>query len=290
MSNGGPGFRVALVTGMSGAGRSTAARALEDTGWFVIDNLPPALITQAIELARANAQIDRLAVVVDARGRAFFSALAEVMGVLPSLDVDVRTLFLEASDEALVRRFESSRRPHPLQGHQRIIDGLVAERELLGGIRAQADVVIDTTNLNVHDLRRKVEAAFPDDQSAQVHATVMSFGFKYGIPVDADVVGDARFLPNPHWDESMRDRTGQDAQVSAFVLGQAGADAFLDTFASLVLLTADGYVTEGKRYVTVAIGCTGGKHRSVALAEALGARLQAAGIPTLTFHRDLGRE
>lgn len=290
MTDQAPTFQVALVTGMSGAGRSTAARALEDTGWFVIDNLPPALLTQAIELARVNSDISRLAVVVDVRGRAFFRALNEVMRSLPDLDVDVRTLFLEASDESLVRRFESSRRPHPLQGHQRIIDGLLAERELLGDLRAHADVVIDTTSLNVHDLRRKVEAAFPDAESAEVHATVMSFGFKYGIPVDADVVGDARFLPNPHWDEQMRHHTGQDADVSAFVLRQTGADAFLDTFRSLVLLTRDGYVSEGKRYVTVAIGCTGGKHRSVALAEALGEQLRAAGVPTMTFHRDLGRE
>ena len=285
-----PAFQVALVTGMSGAGRSTAARALEDTGWFVIDNLPPALLAEAIELARANADISRLAVVVDVRGRAFFKALTQVMRHLPELDVDLRTLFLEASDESLVRRFESSRRPHPLQGHQRIIDGLMAERELLGDLRAHADVVIDTTSLNVHDLRRKVEAAFPDAESAEIHATVMSFGFKYGIPVDADVVGDARFLPNPHWDERMREHTGRDADVAQFVLGQQGAEAFLDIFSSLVLLTREGYVTEGKRYVTLAIGCTGGKHRSVALTEALGARLRDAGVPTVTFHRDLGRE
>jgi len=275
---------------MSGAGRSTAARALEDIGWFVIDNLPPALITQAIELARANTQIDRLAVVVDVRGRAFFSALAEVMRQLPSLDVDVRTLFLEASDESLVRRFESSRRPHPLQGHQRIIDGLVAERELLGGIRAQADVVIDTTTLNVHDLRRKVEAAFPDDQSSQVHATVMSFGFKYGIPVDADVVGDARFLPNPHWDERLRPMSGLDEPVAGFVLGQPAAVEFLDGYATLIGMMRAGYLEEGKRYLTIAVGCTGGKHRSVAITEALAARLRDMGIHTLVTHRDLGRE
>ncbi len=283
-------FQVALVTGMSGAGRSTAARALEDTGWFVIDNLPPALLTQAIDLAQANPEISRLAVVVDVRGRAFFKALDRVMRELPDLGVDLRTLFLEASDESLVRRFESSRRPHPLQGQQRIIDGLTAERELLGDVRAQADVVIDTTSLNVHDLRRKVEAAFPSGDAAEVHATVMSFGFKYGIPVDADVVADARFLPNPHWDERLRPHTGLDGDVSTFVLGQEGAAQFLDTLTRLLVLTRDGYVQEGKRYVTVAIGCTGGKHRSVALSEALGARLRDAGIPSITFHRDLGRE
>ena len=283
-------FQVALVTGMSGAGRSTAARALEDTGWFVIDNLPPALLTQAIDLAQANPEISRLAVVVDVRGRAFFKALDRVMRELPDLGVDLRTLFLEASDESLVRRFESSRRPHPLQGQQRIIDGLTAERELLGDVRAQADVVIDTTSLNVHDLRRKVEAAFPSGDAAEVHATVMSFGFKYGIPVDADVVADARFLPNPHWEERLRPHTGLDGDVSTFVLGQEGAAQFLDTLTRLLMLTRDGYVQEGKRYVTVAIGCTGGKHRSVALSEALGARLRDAGIPTITFHRDLGRE
>ena len=199
------------------------------------------------------------------------------MQVLPQEGVDLRTVFLEASDEALVRRFESSRRPHPLQHGERILDGLQAERALLGDLRASADLVIDTTSLNVHDLRRRIEAAFSEDTPPQLTCTVMSFGFKYGIPVDADMVADARFLPNPYWDQELRPLTGQDARVSADVLGRPGASEFLETYGRLVGIVAEGYLREGKRYVTVAVGCTGGKHRSVAIAEALAARLDASG-------------
>lgn len=283
-------LKIVLVTGMSGAGRSTAARALEDMGWFVIDNMPPSLLTAAVDLARRTPDVERVGVVVDARGGAFFSELAAAMDTLPSDDVDVRTVYLEASDEALVRRFESSRRPHPLQGDQRILDGLQAERALLGDLRARADVVIDTTALNVHDLRRRIEDAFGQEDPPQLTCTVMSFGFKYGIPVDADLVADARFLPNPYWDESLRHLTGQDEPVAREVLGGPGAEEFLAAYGDLVRIVSGGYLREGKRYVTVAVGCTGGKHRSVALSEALASRLAAAGIPTRTFHRDLGRE
>lgn len=282
-------FPIALVTGISGAGRSTAARTLEDLGWFVIDNLPPALLQQAIELTRARTDSQRIAVVVDVRGRALFKDLHRTVTDLhedPGLWV--RTLFLEASDEVLVRRFESSRRPHPLQGQGRIVDGLDDERALLSDLRARADVVIDTSNLNVHDLRRKVEAAFGADEPLAMHATVLSFGFKYGIPVDADLVADMRFLPNPHWDEQLRPLSGQDPRVAQAVLPQARE--FLDAYVALIMQTVPGYLREGKRYLTVAIGCTGGKHRSVATAEELAAILRGHGIPSIVVHRDLGRE
>ncbi|MFM7147659.1 MAG: RNase adapter RapZ [Actinomycetales bacterium] len=282
-------FPIALVTGISGAGRSTAARTLEDLGWFVIDNLPPALLQQAIELTRARTDSQRIAVVVDVRGRALFKDLHRTVTDLhedPGLWV--RTLFLEASDEVLVRRFESSRRPHPLQGQGRIVDGLDDERALLSDLRARADVVIDTSNLNVHDLCRKVEAAFGSDEPLAMHATVLSFGFKYGIPVDADLVADMRFLPNPHWDEQLRPLSGQDPRVAQAVLPQARE--FLDAYVALIMQTVPGYLREGKRYLTVAIGCTGGKHRSVATAEELAAILRGHGIPSIVVHRDLGRE
>ena len=283
-------LEVALVTGMSGAGRSTAARALEVLGWFVMDNLPPALLSQAIDMATTSNNLDRVAVVVDVRSGSMFQALAAALDDLETKQVLLRTLFLEASDESLVRRFESSRRPHPLQGQSRIVDGLQAERSLLGDLRAEADVVVDTTHLNVHDLRRKVEAAFAEETPADLRATVLSFGFKYGIPVDADLVADMRFLENPHWDPQLRPLNGLDARVSEAVLQSEAAQQFLTLYGNLVSTMRPGYLTEGKRYMTIAVGCTGGKHRSVAMAEELAGKLRAQGIQTLVLHRDLGRE
>lgn len=283
-------FDVAVVTGMSGAGRSTAARALEDLGWFVIDNLPPVLVRETLALARQSPDIARVAVVVDVRGKGFFRELNRVIRELPADEYTVRTLFLEATDEALVRRFESSRRPHPLQGNQRIIDGLQAEREALGVLRGSADVVIDTSDINVHELRRKVEAAFPQTDVDALHATVMSFGFKYGIPVDADVVLDVRFLPNPHWDPALQPLTGEDAAVFDYVSAQPAVAPYLAAVASMFDTMRAGYLEEGKRYMTIAVGCTGGKHRSVAMTRQIARLLQERGVPTLIVHRDRGRE
>ena len=279
-----------LVTGMSGAGRSTAARALEDLGWFVIDNLPPSLLPATVQLLSRTAETPKVAVVIDVRGRSFFEEFQSSLDALDHEGSDVRVLFLEATDEVLVRRFESNRRPHPLQAAGRVIDGLARERALLADVRGSADLVIDTGDLNVHDLRRRVDAAFADPERVQLRATVMSFGFKYGIPVDADFVADVRFLPNPFWNPELRELTGLDQAVNDAVVNQPEAREFLQQYSAIIDLVAGGYLREGKRYVTIAVGCTGGKHRSVAIAENLSARLVRSGVETFVTHRDLGRE
>ncbi|WP_405711517.1 MULTISPECIES: RNase adapter RapZ [unclassified Streptomyces] len=280
-----------IISGMSGAGRSTAAKCLEDLGWFVVDNLPPALIPTMVELgARSQGNVARIAVVVDVRGRRFFDNLRESLADLEAKHVTRRIVFLESSDDALVRRFESVRRPHPLQGDGRIVDGIAAERDLLRELRGDADLVIDTSSLNVHELRAKMDAQFAGEEEPELRATVMSFGFKYGLPVDADLVVDCRFLPNPHWVPELRPFTGLNEEVSAYVFDQPGAKEFLNQYTELLQLIAAGYRREGKRYVTIAVGCTGGKHRSVAMSEKLAARLATEGIETVLVHRDMGRE
>ena len=281
---------VILVSGMSGAGRSTATRALEDLGWFVVDNLPPTLMIDVVNYVTARAGSTKVAVVADVRGGKLFEELQDSLNEIKNAGHDLRVLFLEAGDEALVRRYESSRRPHPLQRDDNILAAVQRERALLGDLRAESDLVIDTTNLNVHELRRAIEVAFGDDDHVALRATVMSFGFKYGIPVDADLVADMRFLPNPYWDDNLKDLTGLDSAVNDYVIDQPEAKAFLDNYAELISLVEDGYLREGKRFVTIAIGCTGGKHRSVAMAENLSARLVKNGVEVRVVHRDLGRE
>ena len=285
-------LQLTVVSGLSGAGRSTAAKSLEDLGWFVVDNLPPSLIATMVELGeRSKGEISRIAVVADVRSRAFSSDLGSALSGLADRDVRVRVLFLEASDEVLVRRFESNRRPHPLQGDGRLVDGIEAERVLLRELRGDADLVLDTSRLNVHELRTRVNGAFGDGSTEPgLQLTVMSFGYKYGLPVDADLVVDCRFLPNPHWVPELRPHTGQDAAVRDFVLAQTGAGEFLDRYEGLVRLVAEGYLREGKRYALLAVGCTGGKHRSVAMSEQLAARLAGPGFEVQVQHRDLGRE
>lgn len=281
---------VILVTGMSGAGRSTATRALEDIGWFVVDNLPPTLMTNVVDYVAQRTGSRKVAVVADVRGGQLFEELRESLNAIKSAGHDLRVLFLEAGDEALVRRYESSRRPHPLQRDDSLLGAVQRERKLLSDLRADADIVIDTSNLNVHELRRSIEASFGDDDHVALRATVMSFGFKYGIPVDADLVADLRFLPNPYWDPKLKDLTGLDAAVNDYVVSSDQAQEFLTKYAELIDLVEDGYLREGKRFVTIAMGCTGGKHRSVAMAENLSARLVKAGVEVRVVHRDLGRE
>lgn len=280
-----------VLTGMSGAGRSTAARVLEDLGWFVVDNLPPRLLPPMLELGgAAERPVERIAVVVDVRGRTFFRDLTEALARLTESGTDLRVVFLDARDEVLVRRFESVRRKHPLQGEGRISDGIARERQMLGDLRGDADLIVDTSDLNVHQLRTRLEQAFGSPGPEALQATIVSFGFKYGLPVDADLVVDVRFLPNPHWVPELRPQTGLDQDVAGYVLGDPDAQELLSRYESVLRLITPGYLREGKRYLTLAVGCTGGKHRSVAVAEEVGRRLRAAGVDTRVVHRDLGRE
>jgi RNase adapter protein RapZ len=285
-----PRSNLIIVSGMSGAGRSAVADVLEDLGWFVVDNLPPTFLVTLVDQVVGSGASPRLAVVVDVRTGSFFEALGTALQDLRTRGYRPLTLFLEASDDVIVRRQESVRRPHPLQGGGRLLDGIQRERELLRDIRSIADLVIDTSNLNVHQLAAKIVNAFGDEGNVELRATVVSFGFKYGIPVDADVVADMRFVPNPYWEPSLRHLTGQDRAVSDYVLKHPLAQQFLEEYAAVLETLRKGYLNEGKRFVTIAIGCTGGKHRSVAMAEEIARRLREQGSPTLVVHRDLGRE
>ncbi|MGZ4608568.1 MAG: RNase adapter RapZ [Blastococcus sp.] len=283
-------LEVVVVTGLSGSGKNSAGRVLEDLGWFVVDNLPPALLQPMVELG-ARGDVRRFAAVVDVRSRAFSSDLQEAIRVLSEAGHRPRVVYVHARDEVLVRRYESNRREHPLQGAGTLIDGISAERALLTGIAGEADLWVDTSDLNIHQLRATLENAFArEGRTPPLTATVMSFGFKYGLPLDADLVVDARFLPNPHWIPELRNHTGQDPEVRDYVLQQDDATEFLDRYTDVLRLLIPGYRREGKRYLNLAVGCTGGKHRSVAIAEEFARRLTAEGIDAAARHRDLGRE
>lgn len=284
--------RILIITGLSGAGRSTASNAVEDLGWFVIDNLPPTLIERVTELAFApGSSVAKLGVVADVRGREFFAALVDTIRELRRSDADVRVLFLEADDEALVRRFEETRRRHPAAEDTGVLAGIQAERRQLLELRGLADLIIDTTHLNVHELRDRVLSAVDDPGSAQMRVDVVSFGFKRGAPRDADLLFDVRFLPNPHWIEELRPLTGRDEAVREFVFSQPATEPFVEALEHLLDITVPGYVTEGKRYLTIGVGCTGGKHRSVAISDRIGAHLAASfDLPVEVKHRDLGAE
>jgi len=279
---------------MSGAGRSTVAHSMEDSGWYVIDNLPPSLLTAVLDMTERTS--DSIGVVIDVRGRQFFDDLNRALAELVERGVSRKIVFVDASDEVLITRFESSRRPHPLQGNDRIVDGIEREREKLRDLRSGADLVVDTSQLNIHQLERKIKELFQSGSLAALKVNVLSFGYKFGIPADADLVMDCRFIPNPHWQPELRPKSGLDKEVSDAVLNATAVPEFLDRYVALFDSIARGYLNEGKKFLTLAIGCTGGKHRSVAVAEELAKRLNGleiskdAAVSAHAIHRDLGRE
>lgn len=281
-----------VVTGMSGAGRSTVGNALEDLGWYVVDNLPPQMLAPISDLfSLAKTPLPKLAVVIDVRGREFFTELLDSLSQLRGRAINLRLVFLEATDGALVKRFENVRRPHPLQADGTLLDGIAAERQQLLAVRESADIIIDTTDLNIHQLSNVTSEHFSFDQAKKLRVIVESFGFKYGTPTDADLIADARFIPNPFWQEELRPFTGEDQAVSDYVLSADGAQEFIDNYVAALKPVLKGYVNENKRYATIAIGCTGGKHRSVAVSRRIANLLeQLPDISVTLKHRDLGRE
>ncbi|PID97158.1 MAG: RNase adapter RapZ [Actinomycetales bacterium] len=286
---------IIVITGMSGAGRSTATKVLEDRGWYVVDNLPPELLGELNVLRAQALQVSpdgmpRLAVVIDARTRWSSEEFAEALSRLRAGPVPAVLVFLDATDEALVRRFESVRRPHPRQGDGRLLDAIMAERDLLADLRSGADVFVDTSGLNVHQLTAKLATLLDAQSDSRMRIAVMSFGFKYGLPLDADFVADMRFLPNPFWVPELRTKTGLDESVANYVLQHQGSGEFIDRMIGMLEPVTEGYLREGRRYATIAIGCTGGKHRSVAMTEVLAARLSGDRVTPFVVHRDLGRE
>lgn len=282
-------IRFVVITGMSGAGRRAAAHPLEDRGWYLVDNLPPSLLPRLFDTVTARG-IDHVVVILDPRTREEFAEIPTALNELTERGVRPQILFIEASDDVIVRRQEHVRRPHPLQGDGAMLDGIRRERAMLASLRASADMVVDTSDLNVHQLAERVVKSFNISGGDTMRMTLMSFGFKNGVPFDADVVLDVRFLRNPHWVPDLRPKTGLAPEVAEYVMADAGAAAWLDSVEAMLTVMAPGYLREGKRQATVAIGCTGGKHRSTAMTEKLARRLRLVGIECHTMHRDLGRE
>ena len=284
-------FEVLLITGMSGAGRSHAADSVEDMGWYVVDNLPPKLLVPLVDMMTSSgSSVHKLAAVIDVRSRSYFDDLAAVLGHLDDLAVKTRILFLDASNDVLIKRYESVRRPHPLQQGNRLIDGILEERELLGSLKARADMVIDTSHLSIHQLSTSLYESMLGTGASTVSVHIVSFGYKYGIPIDADFIADVRFLPNPYWVPELRELTGLQSEVSSYVLDSDGAWEFLENYERAIMTALRGYAREDKHYVTIGIGCTGGRHRSVAMAHALAGRLRAHDLSVTVSARDMHRD
>ncbi len=278
---------VVIVTGMSGAGRSTAAHVLEDHHWYVVDNLPASMLFPLVDELRSERQ--KVAVVIDVRSKEFSTELATGVAALKANGDDVRILFLDSHDEVLVRRYEATRRPHPLQGDDRIVDGISRERDLLRNLRSDAEIVIDSSSLNVHQLALKIDQTFSNESESALHLSLLSFGYKYGIPYDADFILDCRFIPNPHWIPALQPLSGKEKPVSDAVLSHSATEEFIAGFISLFQSASTGFLREGKRYITVAFGCTGGRHRSVAVAQEVAQRCKEAGVDVHLQHRDVDR-
>ena len=277
-----------IITGLSGAGRSQAANTFEDLGWFVIDNLPPALISTVVELVqKPGSETERVALVV--RTEHYLDELSTALDQLRKSSARVRILFLEASDEVLVRRYENTRRRHPMSGADRVSEAIERERSLLDEVKSQADVVVDTSDLNVHQLRDRLLELFARDSGQSMQTSVVSFGYKHGLPLDVDLVFDCRFLPNPHWVDRLRPLTGLDEPVRQYVAAQPETGEFLKRLDALLELLLPAFVKEGKSYLSIGVGCTGGTHRSVYLAEELGVLLRKRGFDPMVKHRDLGK-
>jgi RNase adapter protein RapZ len=283
---------VTVVTGMSGAGRSASADVLEDLGFFVIDNLPPALIPKVAELGRGREGASRFALVVDTRAGEFLPDLESALAELRDSGARTRVLFLDASDDVLVRRFDATRRRHPVAESHRVSDSITRERELLEQIKGQADIVLDTSELNVHELRDRLRELFgePNGGPSGLQISIVSFGYKHGLPLDVDLVFDCRFLPNPHWVESLRPLPGTDAKVRRYVMKQEETQAFLEELGRMFSFLLPAYVREGKSYLSIGVGCTGGRHRSVVIAAEIARLLERLGFPARVHHRDLDRE